>query len=235
MPGARSLLATAVLVVAVGAGCGGTAEDASADTAELTEQATARSLVAAVAHHLDRPAKLAAPLFPSDLFPRHPKRVPDGALGVEVAFDEEVGDNSHVRLVVWPDPAAFDEYGCDGEEMQDSTGCEETTTGDGAEQRLAWGAFTPEEDPGYIQADFRRDDLIVSVFYYGKEIPGDLRDSVLAGLADDLVALAADPAVGVKTTAAYAEAGAAIDDDVMLDWYGQGNGYPRPPDYEGDA
>lgn len=137
----------------------------------------------------------------------------NAALGNTAAYDRQAAPPE--ALVHSP---RAPEYVCDGDEMQDSAGCEETTTGDAAELPLAWGAFAPEEDPGYISTDVRRDDLVVSVFYDGEEIPEDLRDSGLAGLADDLVALATDPAVGVKTTAAYAEAGTAID-DVMLDWY----------------
>ncbi|GAB2772865.1 hypothetical protein GCM10027020_27660 [Nocardioides salsibiostraticola] len=215
------------------AGCG-TGEASSESSTDFTEQSSPRALVAAVEANLERPVKQAAPLFSQDLDYYHPEQVDPSTLALEVSLDEEVGDNSHVRLVVSRDMGSFDDFSCDSDEGSSMTGCEDSTTGEGDEQRLAWEAFAPEEDPGYISVTVRRDDRVIAVLYYGEEVPSDLPDSDLAGLADALVALAADPAVGFTTTAAYAEAGAALDDDVMLDWFGQGNGFAPPPGYAGE-
>lgn len=225
-------LALGLMVALVG--CGDTDKTASRST-ELTERTSPRALVAAVEAHLDRPAKQAAPLFPRDLAYDHPDQVDPSTLAVELSLDEEIGDNSHVRLVVSPTLSFFDEYSCDSDEGSNVSGCQETTTSDGAERRLVWEAFAPEEDPGYISAIVRRDDRVITVLYYGQEVPSNLPDSDLADLSDALVALASDPAVGFTTTALYAEAGAAIDDDVMLDWFGQGNGSAPPPGDEGEG
>ncbi len=234
MPAPSLRFCAAWFAVALVAGCSGATDNEVEGADAALEETTARSLVAAVEHHLDRRAKIAAPLFPSDLAYESPESIDDRTLAVEVALDEEVGDNSHVRLVVSPDTEIFSQYSCDSEEAGASDGCEEQSTADGADQRLVWEAFSPEEDPGYIAAAVRRDDRTVTVLYYGDEIPEDLLDSDLAGLADALLALIGDPAIGFTTTAAYAEAGAAIDDDVMLDWFGQGNGAAPPPEYERD-
>ncbi len=217
------------LLVTLG-GCG-TADPVTADpVAEdpAAAPATAGSLVAAAEEHLGRDAAIAAPLAPRD-------GVPADSLGVEVAFDEPEGDNSHVTLVVGPAGSRYADLACGRDELRDAEGCEQATTDDGATTILTWSRFAPEEDPGGIQVFALRHDRVVSAFYSGQEVPPDLPDSDLAGLARALLALVADPAVGFETSTAYAERGDALPDGVLLDWYGQGNGAPAPKTYRGAA
>ena len=51
-------------------------------------------------------------------------------------------------------------------------------------------------------------------------------------VADAMLALVADPAVGFRTSQEYADAGEAVSEAVMLDWYGQGNGTPPPRGFD---
>ncbi len=41
--------------------------------------------------------------------------------------------------------------------------------------------------------------------------------------------------MGLTTTSDLVAAGDDIADDVWLDWYGQGNGYPPPKGYEDEG
>lgn len=149
-----------------------------------------------------------------------------GVAALEVALDEEVGDNSQVRVVVTPDTGDYAAGACERAETVST--CVASTTADGVEQWLRWEAGAPEEDPGLILVRVRREDRWVSVLHDGSFIRADPRKGAPATLAADLVAPAADPAVGSPSSAASTEAGTAIDDAVVLDHLGQGNGYPPP-------
>lgn len=191
-------------------------------------ETTERALAAAVEEHLGRDAAAAAPLFRGDGLPR-------GAIGTELAFDRAVGDNTHVRVVVSPpgaDPQVEDLTDCSGF----AEGCEEDVV-NGTAYVLLREAGSPEEDPGYVGAVGRRDDVAVFVLAYGPLVPGEEGE----GEADDVEqteelvdlvrAVVTDPAVGLRTSAAYDEAGRAIPDDRWLDWFGQGNGASEPEGY----
>lgn len=224
-PPLRALPGVACSLLLLAAGCAGPGPGpGSAPATELVTPSTTRSLVAAVSEHLDRPPAVAAPLAPRDGVPR-------GSLGVEVAFDEAEGDNSHVTLVVGPADNPYADLECGRGELRAADGCEQSTTDDGGTTILTWTRFAPESDPGGIQAIAQRDDRVVSAFYYGRNVLPDLLDGDLAPLADDLVALVADPGVGFDTTRALSRAGEEIPDAVLLDWYGQGNGLPPPRGY----
>ena len=208
------------------------------DTAAPT--LTPPALVAAVEQHLGRPVQLAAPLFSSDLDPDHPDRVAAGTVAVEVAWDEPVGDNSHVRVIVTPStataPAAqiYAARGCDA--LAGLTGCEEGRSQGGTRTRLAWSAHVPEEDPGVIEALALHSDYLVSARYVGQPVPQHLGSSDpdaadLDAVAQGLIALVSDPDVAPTTSDALDAAGREIPEAVMLDWYGQGNGSPPPPEY----
>ncbi|VXC46917.1 hypothetical protein [Nocardioides sp. AX2bis] len=220
--------ATLVAVLATGlAGCGAGQPDGSAGEPDAVE-ATPRSLVAAVEEHLGRPAAIAAPLYAGDFYGS--EKPPRGTLAVEVAFDEEVGDNSHLQLLVIGGPSRYSRSGCEpGDEPEP---CVQDTTDDGDERVLTWEQAAVESDPGVIFAMAKRDGGAVVARYQGQEVPESLAGSDLEPLADAMLALVADPAVGFRTSQAYADAGGAVSDAVMLDWYGQGNGAPPPAGFD---
>ena len=57
-------------------------------------------------------------------------------------------------------------------------------------------------------------------------------DAEARALGDALAAIVTDPAVGRSTSTEYAEAGEELcGSGDWLDYYGQGNGSPRPEDY----
>lgn len=221
-----ALLAPLLLLGA--AACG---EDQPVGDGPTAVATTERALAAAVETHLGRPAHAAAPLFTGD-------GLPEGALGVELTVDRPVGDRTHVRVLVVPPEAATRDVtqlrSCRGEPR--TWTCEQDEAGD-TSYVLLREAGSPEEDPGVIAAVGRRDDVWVVVTAYGPLVPyadgeGDADDVEQSEeLADLARALVTDPAVGLRTSAAYAEAGREIDDDRWLDYYGQGNGAQEPEGY----
>lgn len=220
-----ALLAPLLLLGA--AACG---EDQPVGDGPTAVATTERALAAAVETHLGREAVAAAPLFAGD-------GLPPGAVGVELAFDRPVGDHTHVRVVVSPpgaDPDAKQLRTCRGQPT--TWECEQDVDG-ATSYVLLREAGSPEEDPGVIAAVGRRDDVWVVVTAYGPLVPyadgeGDADDVEQSEeLADLARALVTDPAVGLRTSAAYAEAGREIDDDRWLDYYGQGNGAQEPEGY----
>ncbi|MCM3516521.1 hypothetical protein [Nocardioides sp. P86] len=219
--GWSAAIATLTLTVALTA-CGGGAgpADRSDDERPTAEATTPRALAAAVIDHVGRPASAAAPLFRRD-------GVPSGALGVEVAFPDDRGISTHVRVVVSRRTEAFERFTCNSRATRFATGCEESSPG-GVRTALSWEAGYPEEDPGSLSVAGLHDGWTVTISSHGPFFEEELGDE--RALADRLVDLAADPAVGFRTSASYVEAGAAIGDDVWLDYYGQGNGYPPPPE-----
>lgn len=195
--------------------------------------ATERALAAAVETHLRREAVVAAPLFVGD-------GLPEGAIGVELAFDRPVGDHAHVRVVVSPPGVDRDAERLEScRATQPNWGCEEDVV-EATSYVLVSQAGHPEEDPGLVMAVGRRDDVVVRATAYGPLVPdadgageGVEADDVQQSgeLADLLRAVVTDPAVGLRTSEHYEEAGAAVDDERWLDWYGQGNGASEPQGY----
>ena len=191
---------------------------------------TERALAAAVETHLGREAVAAAPLFSGD-------GLPPGAVGVELAFDRPVGDHAHVRVVVsapGADPDAQQLRSCRG--MPATWDCEQDVVGATSYVLLREAGY-PEEDPGLVGAVGRRDGVVVLATAHGPFVPavgdeGEADDvAQTQELADLLRAVVTDPAVGLRTSEHYEEAGAAIEDDRWLDWYGQGNGASEPEGY----
>lgn len=220
-PGTRRRVATAAVVVAAGTspltGCGTpTAGPAS------TVPATHRSMISATEDHLERPAKIAAPLFARDFYGG--EKNPKGTMAVEVAFDEEVGDNSHLMLLMSPTPSRYTTDLCAGPPRDQVETCVEDTTDDGFRRILAWEEASFESDPGIIYAVVDRGQTEIVARYAGQEVPETLPGSRLQPLADQLLGLVSDPDVDFRTSRAYAEAGEDIDDAIILDWYGQTGG-----------
>lgn len=227
------LLAPALLIGATACG----ADDAPPDPPKAERggdpaavETSERALAAAVEMHLGREALSAAPLFTGD-------GLPAGAVGVELALDRPVGDNTHVRVVVSPpgaDPDARGLKSCRGTPR--TWVCEEDVAEETSYVLLREAGY-PEEDPGLIGAVGRRDEVVVLATAYGPFVPGadgegdadDVEQS--EELADLLRAVVTDPAVGLRTSEYYDQVGAAIDDDRWQDWYGQGNGASEPEGY----
>lgn len=226
----RRVAAAAVVVAGTAAlaGCSAPTEDPAS-----TVPATHRSMVAATEDHLERPAKLAAPLFDRDFYGS--EKNPKGTLAVEVAFDEEVGDNSHLMLLMSPAPSRYTTDLCAGPPKGQIERCVEDTTDDGYRRILAWEEASFESDPGIIYAVVDRGESEIVARYSGQEVPETLPGSTLQPLADQLLGLVSDPDVDFRTSQAYAEAGKDIDDAVILDWYGQTNGAPAPPGYDASS
>ena len=216
------LTATALLLAACGSDAATVGEP---DTAE----ATPPSLAAAVVAHYDEPLVAAAALLPDEF----EELLSEDTLAVELAFDRPEGDNTHVRVIVSPDdPFAGTEY-----EFPDCSvfECEDIST-DGVEATLLYENGHPEEDPGVVAAIADQGDHVVLVRAYGPFVPverDDLeQDDEVMALGEAVAEIATDPAVGFRTSAEYADGGEEIcAGEDWLDWFGQGNGYPRPDDY----
>ncbi len=188
------------------------------------EEATPQALAAAVTAHYDEPLAAAAPLFRG-------QDVRPGDLAVEVAFDRPEGDNTHVRVVV-SDRLPYgrdDEDPCAGPWKCQDVGTDEVAG------TLLYEAGYPEEDPGVVLAWSERGDEVLWAYAYGPFIAPDDEggpDEEASALGDALAAIVTDPAVGRRTSEAYAEAGQELcGGGDWLDWYGQGNGSPRPEDF----
>lgn len=188
------------------------------------EEATPQALAAAAASHYDGPLAAAAPLFRGDDVRR-------GDVAVELAFDRPDGDNTHVRVVV-SDRLPFEED--DEDPCAGPWECLDVGT-DEVEATLLYEAGYPEEDPGVVVAWSDRGDAVVWAYAYGPFIAPDDEggpDAEAQALGDALAAIVTDPAVGRSTSTAYAEAGEELcGSGDWLDYYGQGNGSPRPEDY----
>lgn len=188
------------------------------------EEATPQALAAAAVAHYDEPLAAAAPIFGDE-------RLRRGDLAVELAFDRPEGDNTHVRVVV-SDGLPYSRRGedpCDG-----PWECRDVGT-DEVEATLLYEAGYPEEDPGVVVAWSERGDEVVWAYAYGPFIAPDDEggpDEEATALGDALSAIVTDPAVGRRTSAGYAEAGQELcGGGDWLEWYGQGNGSPRPEDF----
>lgn len=215
------------------AGCGptdGPGTGSPTGAGPQTVEATPRSLVAAVEAHLGRRATIAAPLYERDFFGS--EKPPRGTLAVEVALDEEVGDNSHLQLMVTGGASMYTRFECDVAGGGASQPCVQDVTEEGDARILTWQQAAFESDPGVIYAVAERDGGAVVARYNGQEVPETLPGSELEPLADAMLALVADPAVGFRTSQEYADAGEAVSEAVMLDWYGQGNGTPPPRGFD---
>ena len=232
--GSRRLLAVLPgAVVLLGAASCADDDPSSAPGGDPTAVvATERALAAAVETHLGREAVAAAPLFRGDGLPR-------GAAGVELSFDRPVGDHTHVRVVVstpGADPDAKQLRSCRG--MPTMWECEQDVVGATSYVLLREAGYVGE-DPGLVGAVGRRDGVVVLATAYGPVVPpaggeGEAEADDVAQseeLADLLRAVVTDPAVGLRTSEHYEEAGASIEDDRWLDWYGQGNGASEPEGY----
>ncbi|WP_214055814.1 hypothetical protein [Nocardioides aquaticus] len=217
-----ALLAAMVLLAACGS-------DAASVSDPDSAEATPPSLAAAVVAHYDEPLVAASALLPDEF----EELLSEDTLAVELAFDRPEGDNTHVRVIVSPDdPFAGDEH-----EFPDCSvfECEDISTGE-VEATLLYENGSPEEDPGLVAAIADQGDHVVFVRAYGPFVPlerDDLeQDAEVMALGDAVGDIATDPAVGFRTSAAYASGGEGIcAGDDWLDWFGQGNGYPRPDDY----
>lgn len=211
-------LALGALLLGAVTGC---TDAADAPDAEAT---TPQSLGAAAVSHYDEPLAAAAPIFGDE-------RLRTGDLAVELAFDRADGDNTHVRVVV-SDRLPYgrdDEDPCAGPWECLDVGA------DGVDATLLYEAGYPEEDPGVVLAWSEREDAVVWAYAYGPFIAPDDEggpDAEARALGEALAAIVTDPAVGPRTSAEYAEAGQELcGGGDWLDWYGQGDGSPRPEDY----
>jgi hypothetical protein len=211
-----TVLALVALLLGGVTGCSDDAVDA--------EEATPQSLAAAALAHYDAPLVAAAPIFGDE-------RLRRGDLAVELAFDRSEGDNTHVRVVV-SDRLPYgrdDEDPCAGPWKCQDVGTDEVAG------TLLYEAGYPEEDPGVVLAWSERGDEVVWAYAYGPFIAPDDEggpDEEATALGDALAAIVTDPAVGRRTSAGYDEGGQELcGSGDWLEWYGQGNGSPRPEDF----
>ena len=196
----------------------------------VSTEGTPQALAAAVTEHYDAELRAVAPLSAADGYPE----IEDDELAVEMAFAAPGGgDNTHVRVVVSPtDPYVDDEYGfpdCETFECEDLTG---DLPDGGVDALLLWEQGHPEEDPGAVVALADYGDHFVRAHAYGPLVTEDhAEDPEVSALSEALASVVTDPGVGYLVSEAYAEEGAEIcAGDAWLDWYGQGNGTPRPDD-----
>lgn len=212
----RSVACVGALLLAA-AGCGGNSDAA---TEKSTHRSTAAAVIAALGP-AEGHVSAVAPLFARD-------DVAEGDLGVEVAFARAGTDAMHVRLVIAHGGRPKDAVGCADQRVY--AGCRHSRSADGRRVTLAWQEQQPEEDPGSIDAQSWGDGVYTVAYVYGppirKKLSGEPRH-----LADALVALVSDPDVGFSTTHELIDQGAGIPAKVVLDWYGQDNGVPKPKDY----
>lgn len=217
----QSLVAAALLAGLL-AGCG---DDPSAEQGDpgdpQAREATPQAIAAAVLAHYDQRVVAVAPLFARD-------GVKPGQVVVELAFARESGEGTtHINVVV-SDDVRRDEPDHDPAYCSRWECVDVSTAGNEATAVLETGY--PEEDPGLVAAWSVWGDHVVIAYAHGPFVD-ELPDAEVTELRDALVEVVTDPAVGPRTSAAYAEAGDAIPDDVWREWYGQGNGSPKPDDY----
>ena len=209
-----TVLALVALLLGGVTGCSDDAVDA--------EEATPQALAAAAVAHYDEPLVAAAPIFGDE-------RLRPDDLAVELAFDRPEGDNTHVRVVLSDRLPYGREDPCDG-----PWECRDVGT-DEVDATLLYEAGYPEGDPGVVLAWSERQDGVVWAYAYGPFIVPDDEGGPgeeATALGDALAAIVTDPAVGRRTSADYAEAGEELcSGGDWLDWYGQGNGSPRPEDF----
>lgn len=210
--------------VTVLSSCGstGTGTDAGPDTAE----ATPPTLAAAVISHYDEHAVAIAPLLDG---PRSYPVLPRGGIGVEVAFDRAEGDNTHIEVMVYPTGSSRARR-----TLRPDCGaleCVDISTDD-VEATMVWEPGYRGEDPGFVYATATSGDHMVTVRGDGPFVSRRHDGAEVVALGDAVAAVATDPAVGPRTSTQYAAAGREIcDGDAWLDWYGQGNGSPKPDRY----
>lgn len=200
------------MLLAGAAGCSD--DDGPPDAVAGSPQAVA----AALAVHHDAEVSAVAPLF------RDAEDVRAGDLAVEVALARP-GDDARVRVVVTEGPPF-------GEEDVDAlcAGAHACDERDGAQVVLEGGQ--PEEDPGVVYAWAVREDVTVWAWASGPFVDDEDPSQEVEELVDAMVAVVTDPAVGFRTSAAYAQAGERIcASGDWLRWYGDGNGAPRPQDF----
>ncbi|MBF4163690.1 hypothetical protein [Nocardioides acrostichi] len=208
-------LLVALAVPLVGSACGGDPTAVGGSTA-----ASPQALAAAFIEHYGHDPVAVAPLTPTDW------QMNGAELGVEMAFRAEDGDNTHVRVTSGRGTAPRDE----GEDPCHYLECDDVSTDD-TRATLIWEPGDPEEDPGVIVARGQRSDQYLVVYANGPLVTQKHDTRELTELGEAVAATATDTGAGLTTTRAYAEAGNAIPDGVWLDWYGQGNGSPKPEDY----
>ncbi len=224
---AAVLCASALLASCASTGSGtrsgsGTGEETRPDAVASTPP----MLAAAVLAHYDEPVVAIAPLLRG----RHSyPTLPRGGIGAELAFDRSEGDNTHVRVIVSPPPVSKaptpDPPPCKVSE------CTDISTED-VQARLFWETGSPEEDPGLVYATAEAGDHVLLVLAYGPLITERHDETDVLALGEAVAAVATDPAVGLRTSEAYAGAGEELcDDSAWVAWFGRGNGSPRPPGY----
>lgn len=132
---------------------------------------------------------------------------PAGSIGAIVNFDGITLSGLATR-----DVGAFDRNRCD---RPDSVmdGCREESLADGSTLRVRWQEIEPEEDPGIVYLEVRRDDRVVVLSMTGPEVTGD-PESIenLPVDLDALIDVTADPAFGMRTSQRYVDQGERIDD-----------------------
>lgn len=194
----RAVLACAVLGAAL-SGCGDTATDPGQEEVRGgDEPTTAQALAHVAAEHAGTPSSATSEDDAAEEFT-------SGGVGAELRYGsdgEYDGDLLVVAVGKGLDPALSR---CGAKANQYLAGCVTTDRG-----TLMWEAEAPEEDPGVVYVVADKGESTALLFYAGPSITADPRELDLPIPTDVLFDIAADPRVGVTTSAEAVAAGADL-------------------------
>jgi hypothetical protein len=127
-----------------------------------------------------------------------------GGLGADLRYHGD-GESDGDLLRVFVTPSAGPARPCQGRHPR----CVSRNV-DGGRLTLSWVLEEPEEDPGYVDVLMQRGDEMVEVIWAGDVIRRDPRDQHLFIPVGTLEDIAQDPRIGMTTTQAVVDAGAAL-------------------------
>ena len=145
---------------------------------------------------------------------QEPREIREGRIGADLRLHPSPGEDGElVRVMIGP---SLEALRCGPVEP-----CADLPSAGGASVRLAWERAVPEEDPGYVLVRVDRPHEVAYVLYAGPAIKGDPRKQELPVSVDQLVALATDPWLRLRTAPEAITAGTELED-----W---GGGEPPTP------
>ncbi len=145
---------------------------------------------------------------------QEPREIREGRIGADLRLHPSPGEDGElVRVVIGP---SLEALRCTKVEP-----CADLPSDGDATVQLAWEREVPEEDPGYVVVRVDRPHEVAYVLYAGQAIKGDPREQELSVSVDQLVALATDPWLRLRTAPEAITAGTELED-----W---GGGEPPTP------
>lgn len=197
--------ATVLAVLVLLTGCG-TAQRPTLPAGSERVPITPRAIAAVMLNHLPDDTTTREGNYPDESDPAE-------QLGAELRYNGGPGeDGDLVRATVTP--------GVPDSSCEPSRCVELATEVEGATLELHWDVGDPEQEPGVVGVLLQRADEYTYLYQGGPLVTGDPRDLDLSVTVDDMVAIAEDPWLRLRTSPEAIKAGEDLDD-----WDG-----PEPPD-----